>query len=191
MLHCLHTMHGEEGPFLLVVPLSTLQHWQRELDAWTTLHSVIFHGPREARDVVLEHEWVGGGKARRRGGFGCGWSGADLARPRFDACVTTYETLVNCADIFQKVAHWGYLVLDEAHRLKNKEGKALAVLHSLGIKHKLALTGTPLQNNVGELWSVLNLLDPASFGDSNPSLALALTLTLTLTPLQTQTQPEP
>ena len=58
MLHCLHTMHGEAGPFLLVVPLSTLQHWQRELDAWTTLHSVIFHGPREARDVLLEHEWV-------------------------------------------------------------------------------------------------------------------------------------
>ena len=81
MLHCLHTMHGEAGPFLLVVPLSTLQHWQRELDAWTTLHSVIFHGPREARDVLLEHEWVGGGKARRRGGFGCGWSGADLANP--------------------------------------------------------------------------------------------------------------
>ena len=43
-LHCLHTMHGVAGPFLLVVPLSTLQHWQRELDAWTTLHSIIFHG---------------------------------------------------------------------------------------------------------------------------------------------------
>jgi hypothetical protein len=106
LLHCLHTMHGVAGPFLLVVPLSTLQHWQRELDAWTTLHSVIFHGPKEARDVLLEHEWVGGGKARRRGGFGCGWSGADLATPRFDACITTYETLVNCADIFQKVPHW-------------------------------------------------------------------------------------
>ena len=63
--------------------------------------------------------------------------------------------------------HWGYLVIDEAHRLKNKDGKALAVLHALDIKHKLALTGTPLQNNVGELWSVLNLLDPASFGDAD------------------------
>ena len=66
-----------------------------------------------------------------------------------------------------QVPHWGYLVLDEAHRLKNKDGKALAALHALGVKHKLALTGTPLQNNVGELWSVLNLLDPASFGDSD------------------------
>ena len=63
--------------------------------------------------------------------------------------------------------HWGYLVIDEAHRLKNKDGKALAVLHALNIKHKLALTGTPLQNNVGELWSVLNLLDPARFGDAD------------------------
>ena len=63
--------------------------------------------------------------------------------------------------------HWGYLVIDEAHRLKNKDGKALAVLHALDIKHKLALTGTPLQNNVGELWSVLNLLDPARFGDAD------------------------
>ena len=63
--------------------------------------------------------------------------------------------------------HWGYLVIDEAHRLKNKDGKALAMLHALDIKHKLALTGTPLQNNVGELWSVLNLLDPARFGDAD------------------------
>ena len=58
-------------------------------------------------------------------------------------------------------------MIDEAHRLKNKDGKALAVLHALDIKHKLALTGTPLQNNVGELWSVLNLLDPARFGDAD------------------------
>ena len=58
-------------------------------------------------------------------------------------------------------------MIDEAHRLKNKDGKALAMLHALDIKHKLALTGTPLQNNVGELWSVLNLLDPARFGDAD------------------------
>ena len=165
MLHCLHALHGVRDPFLLVVPLSTLQHWQRELNAWTTLHSVVFHGSKEARDVLMQYEWVGAAKGPRRGGRGSGWSGAAVAQPRFDACITTYETLVNCADIFRKVKRWGYLVLDEAHRLKNKEGQALGVIKSLQIEHKLALTGTPLQNNIGELWSILNLLDPAKFDD--------------------------
>ena len=104
-LHCLHTMHGVAGPFLLVVPLSTLQHWQRELDAWTTLHSVIFHGPREARDVLLQYEWAAPGAKRRQrvAGRGVGWAAKDLAHPKFDALITTYETLVNCADLFHKV----------------------------------------------------------------------------------------
>ena len=147
-LQCLRDMHGVADPFLIVAPLSTLTHWQRELASWSSLHAVVFHGNKEARDVLVEREW-------RRGG--------SLAKPRFDALVTSYEMLVVSAELFRKVRRWGYVVLDEAHRLKNKEAKALTALKSLACPRKLALTGTPLQNNVGELWSMLNMLDAERF----------------------------
>ena len=155
-------MHGVSDPFLVVVPLSTLAHWQREICDWTELHSVVFHGSKEAREVILEWEWAappstsdGGGQKRV--------SPAALSRPCFDVCVTTYETLTIAADVFRRVPKWGALVLDEAHRLKNRDSKALGVLKTLNYKSTVAMTGTPLQNNVGELWTMLNLLDEAKF----------------------------
>lgn len=76
----------------------------------------------------------------------------------------SYETLGSSSlELFRKVGRWGYLIVDEAHRLKNREAKALAALRSLGVPLKLALTGTPLQNHVGELWSILNFLDAKAF----------------------------
>ncbi|KOO53197.1 myb domain-containing protein, partial [Chrysochromulina tobinii] len=155
----LHTFHKAKGPYLIVVPLSTVPHWQREVRDWTSLHAVLFHGPADAREILLDYEWASKPRALTKAkGFG-----ATLARPNFDVCITTYETFTACAETFRKVERWAYLILDEAHRLKNKFGKALAALQSLGPIPTLALTGTPLQNNVGELWSILNLLDAEGF----------------------------
>ena len=68
--------------------------------------------------MLLAHEWVAGGsKKRSNGRKGGGYAADALARPKFDAVVTTYEMLVNCADVFRKVAAWGYVVLDEACNL--------------------------------------------------------------------------
>ena len=166
MLHCLHSFHKAKGPYLVVVPLSTVTHWQREIRDWTSLHAVLFHGPAEAREVLLDYEWAPKPRplgAKAASNFGRVSWGNTLARPKFDVCITTYETFTACVDIFRKVTQWQYLILDEAHRLKNKFGKALAALQSLGRVPTLALTGTPLQNNVGELWTILNLLDAPSF----------------------------
>ena len=77
--------------------------------------------------------------------------------------VTTYEMLVTAEALFLKVANWGYLVVDEAHRLKNRESRALRTLRQLPVGGRLALTGTPLQNHVSELWSILNFLDSDAF----------------------------
>ena len=160
LLQCLRSLHGVSGPFLIVVPLSTLPHWQRELDEWTDLHSVIFHGNKAARDMIAIHEWARAGAALNASGAP---SAAALATPKFDVVVTTYEMLVSAEALFLKVANWGYLVVDEAHRLKNRESRALRTLRQLPVGGRLALTGTPLQNHVSELWSILNFLDSDAF----------------------------
>ena len=160
LLQCLRSLHGVSGPFLIVVPLSTLPHWQRELAEWTELHSVIFHGNKAARDMIAIHEWARAGAALNARGAP---SAAALATPKFDVVVTTYEMLVTAEALFLKVANWGYLVVDEAHRLKNRESRALRTLRQLPVGGRLALTGTPLQNHVSELWSILNFLDSDAF----------------------------
>ena len=71
-----------------------------------------------------------------------------------------FETKANIEALRPVV--WEYMIIDEAHRLKNREAKALAALRELTcVGTKLALTGTPLQNDVSELWSILNFLDGA------------------------------
>ena len=69
------------------------------------------------------------------------------------------------------IHHWDYLIVDEAHRLKNRDAKALSALRELDCPVKLALTGTPLQNHVAELWSMLNFLDPSRFDDLDSFVA--------------------
>ena len=65
-------------------------------------------------------------------------------RPKFDVCLTTYEMLAAAPDVFRREDHWGYIVVDEAHRLKNRKAKCLVILRDLRCDVKLALTGTPV-----------------------------------------------
>ena len=168
MLQCVRTLHNSNGPLLIVVPLSTLPHWTRELVEWTTLDAVVFYGNKEARSVILKHEFVqkpkgssgGGGKKSKGGGGG----GRGAPQPKFDVCVTTYEMLTANSEAFKPV-QWDYMIVDEAHRLKNRDAKALTALKELSCPVRLALTGTPLQNHVSELWSMLNFLAPTKFDD--------------------------
>ena len=81
----------------------------------TDLHAVVFHGNADARQTIVEYEWCGVG--------GAAVTAKTLSRPAFDVCITTYETFALTADLFRKVVRWGYVILDEAHRLKNKLGK--------------------------------------------------------------------
>ncbi|KAL1518947.1 hypothetical protein AB1Y20_003217 [Prymnesium parvum] len=152
MLQCLRSLHGVNRPFLVVAPLSTLQHWERELHAWTWLDVVVFYGNKSAREVLLKFEWLAESHAK-----------GEEPITHFDVCVTTYEMLLAASEPFRKVLHWGYLIVDEGHRLKNKDAKVLGVLNQLDCPHKLVLTGTPLQNNVSELFSLLHFLDPQHF----------------------------
>ena len=85
---------------------------------------------------------------------------------QFDVCVTTYEALDRCEKGLLK-HQFHYVIFDEAHKLKNSDSQISVKSRKLRSSHRLLLTGTPLQNNIGELWSLLNMLMPDLFGSKS------------------------
>lgn len=83
-------------------------------------------------------------------------------RSKWDICVTTYEMILMEKGLFSKF-QWHYIVVDEAHRLKNENTKLSQILRTFLSKNRLLLTGTPLQNNLHELWALLNFILPDVF----------------------------
>ena len=156
LLHTVSQMEGVQGPFLIVAPLSTLPHWERELAMWTNMYGVTFHGSQDSRRVILTHDWrlsepietAKGGKYRYK----------------FQVVLTTYEMIVAHPEPLRRVK-WAAMVVDEGHRLKNRNSRAIDELRLLRAKRKLVLTGTPLQNHVTELWTILNFIEPKKFDD--------------------------
>lgn len=84
----------------------------------------------------------------------------------WDICVTSYEMCIREKSVFKKF-NWRYMVIDEAHRIKNEKSKLSEILREFKTANRLLLTGTPLQNNLHELWSLLNFLLPDVFNSSN------------------------
>jgi len=135
-----------QGPFLIVAPLSTVRQWMRELNLWwSEAYSVLYHGRSPARDVIRASDWKNAGGSNR-----------------FHVVVTTYETSIADASFLRKT-NWQVVVVDEAHRLKNAESRLAVELRTFPKSHTLLLTGTPLQNNMKELWSLLHFMEPARF----------------------------
>eukprot|EP01083_Nonionella_stella_P000951 2726_1 len=151
-LNYLAVSQSMRGPFIVVAPLSTLQHWRREIRRFTPLHPVVYHGSERARAVIRDNEFnVRDCAGRKIPGL-----------YRFNVLVTTYE-VVMCDTTYLNRIDWALLVLDEAHRLKNRQAKILKDLSTLRHDHCVMLTGTPIQNNVDELWSLLHFLDRKQF----------------------------
>ncbi|KAH7823234.1 putative chromatin structure-remodeling complex subunit snf2 [Monocercomonoides exilis] len=133
---------GNRGPFLIIAPLSTISNWEREFEQWAPCIRVItYKGPKEIRQYA--------------------WQSA-LKGTRFDVCLTTYEYVMSDRTRLMRIK-WNYIVVDEGHRMKNSRCKFVQSLGSFKSKHRLILTGTPLQNNLPELWSLLNFLLPTIF----------------------------
>ncbi|KAH0790123.1 SNF2 family N-terminal domain containing protein [Histomonas meleagridis] len=146
--------HGINGPFLVIAPLSTLPHWKKEFESWSTLNCVIFHGSPTSKEIIKRYEinvYDANGNV-------------DPTRVRFDVLITNYETLMSDYEVFNCI-EWRYLVLDEGHRLKNHNGKCYRMLEQIKFEHCTLLTGTPIQNNVEELWSLLHFLHPNIFNN--------------------------
>jgi SWI/SNF-related matrix-associated actin-dependent regulator of chromatin subfamily A member 5 len=85
-----------------------------------------------------------------------------LLPQEFEVCITSYEICLRETTHLKKLS-WQYIVIDEAHRIKNEKSKLSEVMRILDSKNRLLITGTPLQNNLHELWALLNFLLPDVF----------------------------
>uniref|UniRef100_A0A915M2R6 Uncharacterized protein n=1 Tax=Meloidogyne javanica TaxID=6303 RepID=A0A915M2R6_MELJA len=152
-----------KGPFLVSAPLSTLINWEREAEFWSPdLYVVTYIGDKDSRTVIREHEFsfVEGAT---RGGTKAGRMRTDQGI-KFHVLLTSYE-LINIDKAILSSIDWAVLVVDEAHRLKNNQSLFFRTLRDFNIGYRLLLTGTPLQNNLEELFHLLNFLSPDRFYD--------------------------
>lgn len=148
----LQSRYKIHGPFMVVAPLSTIPHWEREFAAWTDLITLTYHGSSIGRNIMYEHEF-----------FYKDANGHPIPNVyKFDVLITTYEMAIAGAEHFKDII-WRVGVFDEAHRLKNKASKAAETLKNFKIEHKVLATGTPLQNSLEELYALLNFIDPIAF----------------------------
>ncbi|XP_036007904.1 chromodomain-helicase-DNA-binding protein 6 [Fundulus heteroclitus] len=143
---------GIRGPFLIIAPLSTITNWEREFRTWTHMNVIVYHGSQISRQMILQYEMF------YRDAQGNTVSGG----LKFHGLITTFEMIMaDCPEL--KKLQWRCVVIDEAHRLKNRNCKLLEGLKLMNLEHKVLLTGTPLQNSVEELFSLLNFLEPQQF----------------------------
>ncbi|KAJ3007875.1 hypothetical protein HKX48_008895 [Thoreauomyces humboldtii] len=132
---------GHMGPFLVVCPLSVLSSWMGEIQRWVPhLASMFMHGPIAERTRMKEQ----------------------FRRGNYDILVTTYEVFV-AEQSELKNTTWKYVVLDEGHKIKNEASNVSSSLKGVQSEFRLLLTGTPLQNNLHELWALLSWLLPEVF----------------------------
>uniref|UniRef100_T1ITD1 Very low-density lipoprotein receptor n=1 Tax=Strigamia maritima TaxID=126957 RepID=T1ITD1_STRMM len=130
------------GPYLIIVPLSTLSNWMLEYEKWAPSVTVVAYkgSPNSRRSIVPQ-----------------------LRNGKFNVLLTTYEYVVKDKAVLAKI-RWKYMIIDEGHRMKNHHCKLTQVLNShYTAPHRLLLTGTPLQNKLPELWALLNFLLPSIF----------------------------
>ncbi len=134
-------------PFIIVVPTSLLSNWYNEIRKWAPdVIPVIYSGSRTAREHIRKYEI-----------FPDEESNVSPSALKCHVILTNYEMVMNEAQLFQKI-DWKVLVCDEGHRLKNDAAKTFNAFTKLSMDHKIVLTGTPLQNNMKELFSLMKFL---------------------------------
>ncbi|EPY51290.1 SWI/SNF chromatin-remodeling complex subunit snf22 [Schizosaccharomyces cryophilus OY26] len=133
---------NQPGPFLIIVPLSTLTNWNLEFEKWApSVQKITYRGPPQLRKSLQ----------------------AQIKSNNFHVLLTTFDYIIKDRPLLSKVK-WLHMIIDEGHRMKNTQSKLTSTLcyyyHS---QYRLILTGTPLQNNLPELWALLNFVLPKIF----------------------------
>ncbi|XP_071368922.1 chromodomain-helicase-DNA-binding protein 1-like [Centroberyx affinis] len=132
---------GEKGPFLVLSPLSVLENWRTEMERFAPSLSVLcYKGDKERRAEIQR----------------------DTDSLNFHVLLTTYELCLKDASFLRRWK-WKVLVVDEAHRLKNQNSLLHKTLTQFSVGFRVLLTGTPIQNNLQEVYSLLNFIQPSLF----------------------------
>ncbi|XP_076435128.1 helicase domino-like isoform X2 [Babylonia areolata] len=133
---------GTWGPHLIVVPTSVMLNWEMELKKWCPSFKILtYYGNQKER------------KLKRQG-----WTKTNA----FHVCITSYKLVVQDHQAFRR-KKWKYLILDEAQNIKNFKSQRWQMLLNFSSQRRLLLTGTPLQNSLMELWSLMHFLMPNVF----------------------------
>ncbi|KAK0853315.1 transcriptional regulator [Friedmanniomyces endolithicus] len=132
----------QNGPFLVIVPLSTLTNWNSEFDKWApSVQRIVYKGPPTQRKTQQNQ----------------------IRYVNFQVLLTTYEFIIKDRPVLSKVK-WLHMIVDEGHRMKNAGSKlSSTITQYYHTRYRLILTGTPLQNNLPELWALLNFVLPTIF----------------------------
>ena len=136
-------------PFLVVAPLTTLGHWKREMEKWTDMNVVTLDGTARDREVCQETEFY----FESRGAKG---------PAKFDVLLISFETARRLTELIAEF-QWALCVVDEAHKLKDVNSMTTQAVMDIGYDWLLLLTGTPIQNNVKELFGMMHVLDPVQY----------------------------
>ncbi|CEI98505.1 Putative Adenosinetriphosphatase [Rhizopus microsporus] len=132
----------QNGPFLIIVPLSTLTNWTLEFEKWApAVKKIVYKGPPNVRRELQN----------------------EIRYTDFQVLLTTFEYIIKDRPVLSKI-RWLHMIVDEGHRMKNTNSKLTVVLRQYyHTRYRLILTGTPLQNNLPELWALLNFILPKIF----------------------------
>ncbi|EPY50243.1 ATP-dependent DNA helicase Snf21 [Schizosaccharomyces cryophilus OY26] len=132
----------QNGPFLIIVPLSTLTNWAMEFERWApSISKIVYKGPPLVRKALQPQ----------------------VRHSNFQVLLTTFEYVIKDRPVLSRIK-WIYMIMDEGHRMKNTQSKLTSTLTTYySSRYRLILTGTPLQNNLPELWALLNFVLPKIF----------------------------
>eukprot|EP00357_Protocruzia_adherens_P021885 CAMPEP_0115046674 /NCGR_PEP_ID=MMETSP0216-20121206/48875_1 /TAXON_ID=223996 /ORGANISM="Protocruzia adherens, Strain Boccale" /LENGTH=1611 /DNA_ID=CAMNT_0002429771 /DNA_START=24 /DNA_END=4859 /DNA_ORIENTATION=- len=138
-------------PHLVIAPLSTLSNWARELSFWAPyMNAVLYTGNGKSREIIRQNEFYYT-KVKRHSRL-----------TKFEVLLTSYELLLTDQEYLRRIK-WRSLIVDEGHRLKNQDSKLLNKLIDFQTELRVLLTGTPLQNKIEELLTMLRFLSPDKF----------------------------
>ncbi|CAD8088106.1 unnamed protein product [Paramecium sonneborni] len=160
-LNHLYNFENYRGPFLIIAPLSTLQHWKRTVEEWTNLNAVLYYDQESnaGRSLCRQYEFFYTDISIK----GILLTASEIFK--FQILITSYEVFMqDFQNVFINIP-FQYIVIDEAHRLKNSNARILQSLKRLSCQRTLLLTGTPIQNNTEELFSLLNFIEPYQFSN--------------------------
>ena len=144
------------GPFLITVRTNTFKQWCDEIEKWTNLAYIPYSSGPQQRKMIRDYQFPYLDE-----------DGSPIPNTySFNILLVSYDVFLKDVDYLSEI-QWECLVVDEGHRIKNREGKKNNAMKSLNTRHRIILTGTPVQNTLQELWTLLNFVSPMQF-EENP-----------------------